>query len=490
MPGRREPNDDAMKLPVPAKGKFTDWSFEVPVIGTVKLGPVLAQNNETGLYLTGDPNLVVKLFDLDCGKEDEFSYGPYVSYMLEMANFDYLLRIDELKPFVPAFHGGQIDYERKFSWIAMEFLDGQDLKSFCQNALQTGFEGEWLEEYKRIWYEALSIVHLFHKHGIILIDFKPENVLRLKNRMVKFVDLGAWFNPKHREDIENFGYAATPDHAEVMIDASNLATGVPPTEASDLFSFGVALFEMATGTSRLTIDGHTADEILSTPEVYLFRDSQIKDVWRIYPHLKSLLPLVQSQLHERLILFADLWHLLKAYVARKVPDWDTLAHEQQEQIILATGTTFIMEQLPHQLKWLAGPIAQTTILRSLRLKAARDLMQLMATPVSDQVLEDVREHNVFVNYLKGLDQSVEFVERLCTWDVRLNRKNGQWAIAAILAWRQFAHSAQLVFLHQTNQDEQGHKYWMVVDELEADDYGDDKATLWHLRNDHFSWLSS
>src|SRR2546427_2612945 len=45
-------------------------------------------------------------------------------------------------------------------------------------------------------------------------------------------------------------FRSTPDYAELLIDAPNVQAGVPPTEASDIFSAGVALFEMATGADR------------------------------------------------------------------------------------------------------------------------------------------------------------------------------------------------------------------------------------------------
>jgi hypothetical protein len=80
-----------------------------------------------------------------------------------------------------------------------------------------------------------------------------------------------------------------------------------------------------------------------------------------------------------------MWHLLKGYLASKLPDWDSLPSDQRDQIILATGTTFIMEQLPVGLQWLAGPIAQATVLRSIRLKSVAELMRLMAHPASAEV---------------------------------------------------------------------------------------------------------
>src|SRR5436853_186583 len=143
----------------------------------------------------------------------------------------------------------------------------------------------------------------------------------------------------------------------------------------DFIGTGVALFEMATGSSRLEISGETANEILADSGMFRFRDSQIRDLWKSYQHLKDVFPLLETQLRERRILFAELWHLLKGYVASKLADWESLPGEQRDQIILATGTTFIMEQLPPRLQWLAGPIAQATALRSMRLKTVAELMK-------------------------------------------------------------------------------------------------------------------
>src|SRR6185436_19068086 len=177
--------------------------------------------------------------------------------------------------------------------------------------------------------------------------------------------------------IEKYVYSATPDYAELLIDALNVQSGLPPAEASDIFAAGVALFEMATGSSRLEISGETATEILGDSSIFRFRDSQIRDLWRSYPHLKDVFPLLETQLRERRILFAELWHLLKGYLASKLPDWDSQPTDQRDQIILATGTTFIMEQLPPGLQWLAGPIAQATVLRSIRLKSVAEVIRLI-----------------------------------------------------------------------------------------------------------------
>ena len=48
--------------------------------------------------------------------------------------------------------------------------------------------------------------------------------------------------------------------------------------------------------------------------------------------------------------------------------------------------------------------------------------------------------------------------------------------------------AQFTFVKQACSDEQGHRYFHIVGDSEADVYQDGKLTLWQLRNDHFAWL--
>jgi serine/threonine protein kinase len=362
------------------------------------------------------------------------------------------------------------------------------LKSWCEQGVEKGQEDQWLQDFRRALYEMLGIIHFFHTHGVILLDLKPENILRLRDGTIRLVDLGAFFTPRHAQDLANYVYSATPEHAEVLIDASNLQTGLPPTEASDVFSAGVALFEMATGTSRLLINDSTAQEILEAPDLYRFLDSQIKDVWHGFPHLRNLLPLVQTQLMERRLLFSELWQLLKAYIGRNAPDWEALAAEQQDQILLATGTTFVMEQLPPELVWLAGPIAQATTLRTVRLKTIADLMRQLAEPITDQVVDDLQQHNGYLQDLAKMDLSLNFITELNTWEVRLNAGSGHWAIAAQVACRPVAASADFVFLQQSHRDAQSHRFYRGVDELEADELQGGKLTLRHLANDRQAWL--
>ncbi len=471
------------------EGKFAGLSVELPDQGSVRLGGLLAQTRETEVYRTDRPGVLVKVFDLECGKPDQISYGPYLAFGAELGNLELVHAQADLRAVVPAYYGANIDYARKYAFVAMEYLDGPDLRSWFQGVLSRSPGAEALEEFREAVYRSLAIMGLFHKHGIVLVDFKPEHLIRLPDKKVRLLDLGALFTPQHQAEPQKFVYAATPDHAEVLIDAPNAQTGVPLTAASDLFSAGVTLFEAATGNSRLAINAQTATEILATPAFYLFRDSQIRDMVRAYPALSDSLPLAEKQLQERRLLFADFWPLLKRYLAEKVADWENLPEMQQNQVLLSTGTTFIIEQLPPRLEWLAGPIAQATVLRGLRAKSVDDLLEQVAHPAPEHARQALRASNRFVVWLGEHEWPLGFLDRLNTWDTRCDPAAGHWSLAAPIAAAQLGEEAECAFVREVGRDAAGHRQFHLCGDLEADDFLSGKLTLWHLREDHLAWMA-
>ena len=470
--------------------RFAGLSLAIAGVGKAELTQLLGQNNETSVFLTSRPGLVVKVFDLECGKPDEVSYGPYLSYNIEVENFEDIKGIEELRIRVPCYYGTHLDRDLKFAYIAMEYLEGQTLLAWSQSAAETGYPSDWADEFRAALYETLAIVKLFHDHGIVLIDFKPDNVIRLFNGAVKFVDLGAFFTPRHSQETEKYVYSATPDYAELVIDTSNVQTGMALTQGSDIFSAGVALFELATGHSRLAIAPESAEQMLGRPGIYRFRDSQIKDVWHAYPHLKDLLPLVQTQLKERRILFAELWHLLKGFLAGEVAEWESQTEEQHREMILATGTNFIADQLPPALKWLATPIARATTLRGFRLKHVVELMELISDPVTEEVQADIAHENLAFQMARDLDPPVEFHEPLNRWEVRFNTQTEHWAINARLVALNLRQVAPFTFLKEIFRDEEGQRFYQFAGDSDADDFGGSKLTLENLANEPTAWLGA
>lgn len=469
-------------------GKHAGLEVQLPGVGRVTLLQAIARNPETALYLTDHTGIVVKVFDLDCGRPDEVSYGPYTNYQAEAATFADIREIEALRPHVPGWFGAECDFDRKLAFIAMEYLSGDNLRHWAADLAEAGYEPGRVDDLFRAILDTFSLVHLFHQHGVIIVDFKPDNVIRQPDGAIKLVDLGAFFMPRHRQDLASFAYTATPDHAEVLIDASNLLAQRPLTVASDVFSAGVALFELATGESRLRIDPATAREMLEEPSMYRFQDSQIRDIWKSFPHLRAELPLIETQLKECRLLFPEFWHLLKAYLAERVPEWESMSEAERGELLRETGRTFIREQLPDPLGWLAEPITRATILRSLRVADMAELIQWIGNPAPAEAIEFIARENRSLAYLRRLDLPTDFVPRLNTWDVRRDPDTGGWVLAAPALARQVADAAPWLHLRRVRPLPDGGECWELVDELEADRQTDGPVSLARLRSNHRAWL--
>lgn len=464
--------------------RFVGRKLVLPDRGEVSLASVLRAGSETAVFRTDQPDVVVKIFDLDCGLTDELSYGPYVEFQLEVANFEEILSIPELRAFVPGFFGADIDYERRFAFVGMECLDGEDLQEWCQHAKRQQAYETWSDELRQTAFETFRILDQFHSNQIVVIDFKPENVLRLSSGDIRFVDMGAFFTPRHAGKTKEYLYSATPDYAELLIDSSNVESGRALTQATDIFAGGVALFDMVTGESRLSIAAETADIILQNPAIYCFRDSQIKDVWKAFPHLEELLPLVETQLHERRFLFAEFWHVLKGYLAEAVDGWEELTEGQHGELLMTTGEDFIREHLPEALAWLSGPIARATTLRNFRLQSVGDLMDSLREPITADMAALMEKTNGFVQYVSDLGRWDGRLQRLNRWDIRWHEGVGTWALNGPTCCRCLQGDADFAFVRESEVDFEGHRFFV----LSADDGTQAPRALSELKRDKRSWL--
>ena len=82
-------------------GRFAGQRLDLPSLGKVQLTRLFAQTTETAIYCTERSDIVVKVFDLECGNPEEVSYGPYTRFGLELANFEDIINKEALRRFVP-----------------------------------------------------------------------------------------------------------------------------------------------------------------------------------------------------------------------------------------------------------------------------------------------------------------------------------------------------------------------------------------------------
>ena len=149
-------------------------------------------------------------------------------------------------------------------FLVMEYLHGHSLRDVLSE------QGQVVEGLvRRVGEDAGLGLSALHQRGIVHRDVKPENLFLTDQGQSKLMDLGF----AGRGGLQEGGHSSGGMRGSLAYTAPELLVGRSATPASDLWSLGIVLYELATGEHPFLPEGkrRSGDELLEallheTPE--------------------------------------------------------------------------------------------------------------------------------------------------------------------------------------------------------------------------------
>ena len=129
------------------------------------------------------------------------------------------------------------------SIIVMELVEGTGLRSICAAP-------QPLDRVLSLGLQIARALAAAHAHGIVHRDVKPENILVREDGYVKVLDFGL----ARRTESEEITSAPIMSGGTLRYMSPEQARGESISPASDVFSFGLVLYELATGRHAFPSD--------------------------------------------------------------------------------------------------------------------------------------------------------------------------------------------------------------------------------------------
>jgi eukaryotic-like serine/threonine-protein kinase len=177
-------------------------------------------------------------------------------------------------------------------YISTEFIEGKTLRERMKHRLT-------FDETLSITVQTAEALSAAHQAGIVHRDIKPENIMVRSDGYVKVLDFGlAKLTEVHETDGEEQTRKLVKTNPGVVMGTVSYmspeqARGKPTDARSDVFSFGIVLYEMLTG--RVPFAGETMTDVMSS-----IISSEPQPVTSIAPHLpRELQRIVQKTLKKK-----------------------------------------------------------------------------------------------------------------------------------------------------------------------------------------------
>ncbi|MGQ0760717.1 MAG: protein kinase domain-containing protein [Acidobacteriota bacterium] len=157
----------------------------------------------------------------------------------------------------------EIDQTASGHFIAIEYIDGQTLRERAANSIMT--VGDVLD----IAIQAASALAEAHEAGIVHRDIKPDNIMIRRDGIVKVLDFGLAKLSEQPSPV--FVDSEAPTSINIKTEpgvvmgtavymSPEQARGLPVDARTDIFSFGIVLYEMVAG--RLPFKGSDRVDVL------------------------------------------------------------------------------------------------------------------------------------------------------------------------------------------------------------------------------------
>lgn len=136
-----------------------------------------------------------------------------------------------------------VSVKARLKYIVMERVEGITLKSYMQK--KGALSREEVISYSE---QVLRALEHAHSKGIVHRDIKPQNIMLLKNGRVKVTDFGIAVLPSSDKNTDGKAIGT------VYYISPEQASGKETDTRSDLYSLGILMYEMTTGTLPFNAD--------------------------------------------------------------------------------------------------------------------------------------------------------------------------------------------------------------------------------------------